>query len=155
MTTPFYIETPKYLSPEMLQQMIELEREVFGAHGAVDEWGLVPIARYGRLVLMREEGDEKPVAVCELLRDYNQPDKAYIYGFYVRGDKQGKGYGKILFDFVFGLLLRDRFQEVCLTVNPTNTAAVKLYERVGFAIAEMRSSEYGEGSDRYFMVRKL
>jgi microcystin degradation protein MlrC/ribosomal protein S18 acetylase RimI-like enzyme len=151
----FHIETPDFLSTTLLQQMILLEKEVFGEDGAVDEWGLVPIARHGRLVLLREEGDERPVGVCELLRDYNKPNLAYIYGYYVRNDKQGKGYGKMLFKYVFEMLLRDHFNEVCLTVKPNNIAAVKLYEGVGFTIAETLTSEYGEGSDRYLMVKTL
>ncbi|MEX2460761.1 MAG: GNAT family N-acetyltransferase [Paenibacillaceae bacterium] len=151
----FYIETPDYLSTSLLQQMVLLEKEVFGEDGAVDEVGLVPIARHGRLVLLREEGDEKPVAVCELLRDYNKPNLAYIYGYYVRNDKQGKGYGKVLFNYVFEMLPRDHFNEVCLTVKPNNIAAVKLYEAVGFTIGKTLTSEYGEGSDRYLMVKKL
>lgn len=155
MKNQFYFETPDHLTTDMLTMMKQLEIEAFGSDGAVDEWGLVPIARNGRLLLMYEREDERPVAVCELLRDYLKPDLAYIYGYYVRPDKQGKGYGKLLFDYLFPMLIKDQFTEVCLTVKPSNVAAVKLYERVGFDIAETRHSEYGEGSDRYYMVKKL
>ncbi|WP_442604313.1 GNAT family N-acetyltransferase [Paenibacillus sp. KN14-4R] len=155
MTTTYYYETPDHLSPELLQTMIQLEKDVFGSDGAVDEWGLVPIARHGRLILMRAAGDDVPIAVCELMRDYSKPDKAYIYGYYVRPDYQGKGIGKLLFDYVFDQLFRDNCTEVCLTVKPSNVSAVKLYERVGFTIAELRPHEYGEGRERYFMIKTL
>ncbi|MCR8641049.1 GNAT family N-acetyltransferase [Paenibacillus sp. N1-5-1-14] len=155
MTSNFYFETPDQLSPELLQTMIQLEKDVFGADGAVDEWGLVPIARYGRLVLMYAEGDPVPMAVCELMRDYQKPDKAYIYGYYVRNDYQGKGFGILLLDYVFEMLQEDNFSEVCLTVKPSNVSAVKLYMRAGFTVKERRAHEYGEGRERYYMVKKL
>ncbi len=155
MKPKLYVEVPDYLSPEQLKMMCELEIDAFGSDGAVDEYVLVPIARNGQLILLREEGDGRPVAVCELLRDYKRPDLAYIYGFYVRSDKQGQGYGKSLLNYVFDIVKKDNFSEIGLTVKPSNLSAVKLYEHLGFRIAETRKDEYGAGSDRYYMVKSL
>ncbi len=155
MKDKLFLEIPDALTPEQIEMMCALEADAFPEEGAVDEVLLVPIARNGRLVWLREAGDERPVAVCELLRDYKQPNMAYIFGYYVRSDKQGKGYGKVFFEYLFALMQNDGFTKSCLTVKPSNTAAVKLYEKLGFRIEETRVAEYGEGSDRYYMVKEL
>ncbi|CAB3391596.1 GNAT family N-acetyltransferase [Kyrpidia spormannii] len=141
MNPNLYIEVPECLSPEQLKMMCELEIDAFGSDGSVDEYGIIAIVRNGRLIWLREEGDNRPVAVCELMRDYKQCDLAYIFGFYVRSDKQGRGYGRILMNHVFDLVRQDQFSEISLTVKPSNVAAVKLYERMGFRVAEIRKDE--------------
>ncbi|MFT9846786.1 GNAT family N-acetyltransferase [Aneurinibacillus sp. REN35] len=148
-------EVPEFLTPEQLRILCELEKNAFPVKGAVDEQSLVPLARHGRIALLCEKGDKYPVAVCEMLRDYKEPDMVYIFGYYVRPDKQGKGYGKIFFDYLFDMMRKDGFEKTSLTVDPDNTAAVKLYEKLGYKIIETRKSEYGEGSDRYYMVKYL
>lgn len=150
-----YLEIPDSLTPEQLKMMCALEADAFPDDGAIDEVLLVPVARNGRLIWLREEGDERPVAVCELLRDYKEPNIAYIFGYYVRSDKQGKGYGKVFFEYLFERMQQDGFTKSCLTVKPSNLAAVKLYEKLGYHIEETRVAEYGEGSDRYYMVKSF
>jgi ribosomal protein S18 acetylase RimI-like enzyme len=147
----YYVEVPDSLSPEQQKMMMELEQDAFPGIGAVDEQTLVPIARYGKLIQYRQENDPKPIAICEVLRDYNDVHKAYIFGFYVRSDQQGKGVGKLFFQEIFPILKQDGFHKVCLTVSMENKAAVKLYEKLGFAVKETRVGEFGEGEDRYYM----
>lgn len=53
------------------------------------------------------------------------------------------------------IIKEDGFKEVSLTVDVTNTAAVKIYEKLGFVIKETRESEYGLGEDRYYMECKI
>lgn len=147
----YYTEVLTSLSPQMQQTMIELEKDAFPGIGAVDEQTLVPIARYGKLIVYREEGDPRPIAVCEVLRDYNFPNKAYIFGYYVRSDQQGKGVGGKFLAELLQIIKNDGFEKVSLTVDINNIAAIKIYEKVGFIIKESRPNEYGEGEDRYCM----
>jgi ribosomal protein S18 acetylase RimI-like enzyme len=151
----YYVEIPASLNPEQQKMMIELEKDAFPGVGAIDEQTLVPLARYGKLIQYREKNDSRPIAICELLRAYHDVDKAYIFGFYVRSDQQGKGIGKLFLQEIFPILKDDGFQKVCLTVNVANKAAVKLYEKMGFAIMETRFNEFGEGEDRYYMERSI
>ncbi|MEK1829941.1 GNAT family N-acetyltransferase [Priestia megaterium] len=72
--------------------------------GAVDEQTLVPLARYGKLIQYFQENDVRPIAICELLRDYKDVTKAYIFGFYVRSDKQGSGIGQLFLEEIFSIL---------------------------------------------------
>lgn len=85
------------------------------------------------------------------MRAYNDIQKAYIFGFYVRSDQQGKGIGKLFLQEIYPILKQDGFRKVCLTVSTKNKAAVKLYEKLGFVIKETRLDEFGEGENRYYM----
>ncbi|GED68640.1 hypothetical protein BRE01_23420 [Brevibacillus reuszeri] len=151
-TTLTVVET---LTEEQLIMLKELEQEAFGANGGIDEWVLVPLARHGCIVLYHEEGDAKPVGVCELMRDFRHPDKAYVYGYYIRADKKGLGYGFAFLNRLLEQLQNDGFRKVCLTVGPDNVGAVALYQKAGFEIAETRFAEYGSGYDRYYMEKTL
>jgi ribosomal protein S18 acetylase RimI-like enzyme len=151
----FYIEVPSSLNPEQQEIMKEMEKDAFPGLGAIDEQTLVPLARYGKIILYREKGDPKPIAVCELMRDYQDAKKAYIFGFYVRSDQQGRGIGIDFLDDIFPILKTDQFKKVCLTVSTQNTHAVKLYERTGFEIKGTRYSEFGIGEDRYYMEKEI
>lgn len=151
----YYLEIPRFLTPEQQKMMIELEKDAFPGLGAVDEQTLVPIARYGKLILYRKNGDVRPVAVCECLRDFENPEKVYIFGYYVRSDQNGKGLGTAFLEEVLKELRNDGFKKVTLTVSETNMAAVKLYQKCGFTQVEYRHHEFGEGEHRLYMEKVL
>ena len=151
----YYTEVLTSLDSSQLKSLIDLEIDAFPGIGSVDEQTLVPISRYGKIVLFRETGDPRAIAVCELMRDYNQPNRAYVFAFYVRSDKKGTGIGGKFLHEILLLLKEDGFQTVCLTVDVNNTAAIKLYEKLGFITKLTREAEYGEGEDRYFMDLEL
>lgn len=147
----YYVEVPALLNPEQQKMMMELEQDAFPGLGAVDEQTLVPLTRYGKLIQYRQQNDPRPIAICEVMRAYNDIEKAYIFGFYVRSDQQGKGIGKLFLQEIYPILKQDGFRKVCLTVSTKNKAAVKLYEKLGFVIKETRFDEFGEGENRYYM----
>ena len=151
----YYIDIPQSLTPAEQEMMIELEKDAFPGLGAVDEQTLVPLARYGKLLLYRQIGDDRPVAVCECMRDYHQPDKAYIFGYYVRSDQHGKGLGTQFLEQVLDILRADGFQKVSLTVSEANQAAVRVYKKLGFMTIEIRNDEFGAGEDRLYMEKAL
>nr|WP_263328283.1 GNAT family N-acetyltransferase [Neobacillus sp. Marseille-Q6967] len=147
----YHVEIPTSLNPEQLKMMMELEKDAFPGVGAIDEQTLIPLTRYGKLIQYRQHNDSKPIAICEVMRDYNDIDKAYIFGFYVRSDQQGKGIGKLFLQEIYPILKQDGFRKVCLTVSIKNESAVKLYKKLGFVIKETRFDEFGEGENRYYM----
>ena len=151
----YYIEVPKKLTSSEQKMMIALEQDAFSRIGAVDEQTLVPIARYGKMIWYRAEGDVRPVAVAEIMRSYENPETVYVFGYYVRSDWQGKGIGRRFLQEVIALLREDGFSNVTLTVNVENKAAIALYERCGFVLKETRSNEFGVGENRYCMMLKL
>lgn len=151
----YYIEVPKKLTPAEQKMMIALEKDAFSGIGAVDEQTHVPIARYGKMIWYRSEGDLRPIAVAEIMRSYENPETAYVFGYYVRSDWQGKGIGRQFLQEVIALLREDSFSNVTLTVNVENKAAIALYERCGFVIKETRPDEFGIGENRHCMVLNL
>lgn len=155
MQTCLRVEIVEALTEEQLQMIKEMEQEAFGEHGAIDEWVLVPLARHGCIALLMEEGELRPVGVCELIRDFRQLDKCYMYGYCIRSDRKGKGYGFIFLNQVMEQLREDGFRQFCLTVSPDNKEAVGLYQKAGFVVIETRIAEYGSGNDRYYMEKTL
>ncbi|WP_409288210.1 GNAT family N-acetyltransferase [Peribacillus sp. SCS-37] len=151
----YYTEIPRSLSPQDQKLMIQLEKDAFPGIGAVDEQTLVPLARYGKIIFYREKGDPVPVAVCELMRDYYDREKAYIFGYYVRSDKKGAGLGRRFMEEVHRILRQDGFSKACLTVSIVNRPAVALYEKSGYVTRELRPDEYGTGEDRFYMEKSL
>lgn len=61
-------------------------------------------------------------------------DLPYIYGFVVRPEFRGRGFGRQLLSFVLAELLRDGPQPIYLEVDPENPPALTLYESLGFTI---------------------
>ncbi len=75
---------------------------------------------------------------------------AYIWGVYVRDSHRGKGIGKKLMQAVLQELQADsEIKKANLNVNTEQTAAVKMYESLGFKIAGTLHKELKEG-DEYF-----
>lgn len=142
---------PKKLTPAEQQMMRELEQDAFPDFGVVDEQTFVPIASYGKLIWYKQQQDERLVAVAEVLRDYDAPQTAYIFGYYVRSDYQGQGLGKQFLQEVLRLIQEDGFSDVVLTVAAANPSAVRVYEKLGFVIEETREHKFGEQQHRYFM----
>lgn len=52
-------------------------------------------------------------------------------------------------------LTKRHVSEVDLHVHPSNTGAIRLYERFGFTIVEMERPDYGADEDYYLMRLKL
>ena len=61
-------------------------------------------------------------------------DLPYIYGFVVRPEFRGRGFGRQILAHVLAELLRDEAQPIYLEVDPENTPARRLYESLGFTI---------------------
>lgn len=155
MTATYYIEVPKKLKVNEIEMMMELEKDAFPGLGAVDEQCLVPLTRYGKMVWFKEKGDDRPIAVGELMRNFDNPDEAYVFGYYVRSDQQGKGIGKKFLVELLDYIQQQGFHYVTLTVNIENLAAIKLYEAFGFEIVETRENEFGKDEHRYCMKKKF
>lgn len=68
---------------------------------------------------------------------------------------RGKGIGTQLIDAVVAQPAGRHVRAVDLHVHPSNTGAVRLYERLGFTIVRIEQPEYAEGQDYYLMRLKL
>ncbi|WP_328782859.1 GNAT family N-acetyltransferase [Streptomyces canus] len=76
----------------------------------------------------------------------------WVMSLCVAPDRQGRGLGRRLMLAVLQRLRREQVHEVCLTVEPTNVAAVTLYRSLGFSAEQgVRRDYLGPGEDRLIM----
>jgi len=144
------VEIVKELEPNLINRLVELEREAFGS-GGMNEWHLVPIIRHGRVFIIKNE--KIVVGAVQYMLDWDNPQRAYMIGASVAKDARGKGIGTQLLTKSIKSLFEDKVIEVELTVAADNKAAVKVYrEKLGFEATELRQNEYGQGQDRLVMV---
>ena len=137
----------------VLQQLVQLEKEAFGA-GGLNEWDLVPLIRHGRVYVAKQQ--QKVVGLIEYMRDWDNPRKAYLVGVSIAKEMRGQGLGTILLQTTLQLLKEENMEEVELTVDPENLGAVKVYEeKLGFVKESFRLDEYGMGENRVVMILLL
>jgi len=82
------------------------------------------------------------------------PDKSrsWILGLGITRDERGRGHGRRLMVEVLELLRGMGVREVRLTVAPSNSTAIELYETLGFtADARLYKDYFGPGADRLVM----
>ena len=133
-----------------IEEILELEQEVFGLNGAIDLWNLKPYIKYGKVFVLLHE--EKVIATCELLKSWDNK-KVYLYGFAVKKQFSGKGVGSKFLENVINSLDNENIEAIELTVAPENLAGIKLYEKFGFERVKVLENEYGEGQDRYLYIK--
>ncbi|MBN2073503.1 MAG: GNAT family N-acetyltransferase [Actinobacteria bacterium] len=137
--------------PVLLNDLKELEVRNLGSDAAINQWVIPVIIRYGKFMVVRRTGDSRIAGVCQVLRSFDECKKAFIHSFYVDKGFRRKGIGKLLLEKMLEILQSCGFESVELTVDPSNTAAVRLYSSSGFKKAGSRKDEYGRGIDRYLM----
>ncbi|NMB24683.1 MAG: GNAT family N-acetyltransferase [Firmicutes bacterium] len=136
------------LEPDLLQALINIEQDAFG-RGGMNEWFLPPFARQGRVFVLWVEETDQPVGVAECMRIWDRPHSAYLFGFAIRSDWRGRGLGTIFMQEIIRRLQLAGFLSIELTVSPTNTAALRIYQdKLGFAKIAECPGEYGPGEDR-------
>ncbi|MGJ8682675.1 ribosomal protein S18-alanine N-acetyltransferase [Paraglaciecola sp.] len=69
-------------------------------------------------------------------------DELTIMDIGVKESERGKGYGRDLIDYIIERSTKDKIQQVWLEVRQSNTAAIGLYESVGFNVIETRHDYY-------------
>ena len=69
-------------------------------------------------------------------------DEAHLLNISVHGDMHRRGIGKMLLDKVCILAQQQQMQSVLLEVRPSNTRAIGIYQRYGFAEIGRRRDYY-------------
>jgi len=147
------IELVQTMDPKIIERLVQLETEAFGS-GGLTVWNLEPLIRHGRVYVYKL--DNVIVGLVHYMLDWDHPQKAYMVGVSISKESRGLGIGGKLLSESFEALSQEKIEEVELTVDPDNIAAVKLYEgKLGFLVTEFRDDEYGEGQGRLVMRRIL
>ncbi|ODA40354.1 GNAT family N-acetyltransferase [Desulfosporosinus sp. BG] len=143
------IELVKTMNPEIIERIVEIEAEAFGP-GGLNVWYLEPLIRHGRVYIYRLNNEI--VGLVNYMLDWDNPKKAYMVGVSISKESRGQGIGAKLLTESFAALTKETIEEVELTVDPNNVAAVRLYEKkLGFLATGFKQDEYGKGEGRLVM----
>ncbi|MFO7820038.1 MAG: GNAT family N-acetyltransferase [Halanaerobacter sp.] len=137
---------------DIVQDLIKIEEEAFGV-GGLNHWGFPPFIYHGAVYIAVV--DKQAVGVIEYMRDFDEQDKAYLYGLAVAKDYRGKKIGNKLLEYSLNRLKEDKINKVELTVEPDNQIAINLYQKFGFEKSDYRQGEYGVEEDRLIMELNL
>lgn len=147
------IELVQTMEPELIARLVEIESEAFGP-GGLNEWHLQPLIRHGRVYVYRLQ--KEIVGLVHYMLDWDHPQKAYMVGVSISKESRGQGIGAKLLKESFAALAKENIEEVELTVDPDNLAAVKLYKsKLGFLETDFKHDEYGKGEGRQVMKLSL
>ena len=99
--------------------------------------------------------DGEYIATCDLV--YDNPEygtisgkRLYLSRLIVRKEYRKRGYGKALSEYVLSLAKEKGYNEIALGVDCDNTAAVKLYKKLGFSVYE----ECEDKDGRFYRMEK-
>ncbi|BBM41453.1 GCN5-related N-acetyltransferase [Leptotrichia shahii] len=134
---------------DLLFKIVEHENEVFG-EATVGNWNIKPFAKYGKVFVMLSDDKDELMSVIEVLSSFDR-ESAYVYGVSTVPKFQKNGYAKILLQFVMKTLKEMGIKKIELTVDMDNFTAKRIYEKLGFEIADNLDNEYGDNVERYLM----
>jgi GNAT superfamily N-acetyltransferase len=77
-------------------------------------------------------GDNNWLVMRQTFKGDDLTDKNFVMLYYVKATEPGKGYGKLLFDYLVKYLKSKKVKKVFLNVDLDNTKASKFYEKIGF-----------------------
>lgn len=143
------VEIVTQIDDELREIMLNIDEEAFG-EGSLNEWSLPPFLHYGRVYLARING--KPVGLAELMRDWRDPELAYLYGYAVAREYRKQGIGTVMLRVILEGLPRAGFKRLQLTVHPENHTAIHIYQdKFGMKPVDFVPGYYGPGEDRWLL----
>jgi len=80
---------------------------------------------------------------------------AHIYNISVKKEYQNRGIGSCLLEYLLEELKKDGFTTVVLEVRKSNSKAINLYKKFGFAEVKVLPKFYPDGEDAIFMIKNL
>lgn len=131
-----------------LDELAAYDQEAFG-HTGLRSFDIGVVSRAGAVFLGQVDGIV--VGSCQLLRTWDEPGTFWVFGFYIRPDWQGQGFGRELLRGVIEEVSRVGGTGIVLSVAVPNRAALDLYLSFGFRIVEEIADFYGPGEDRYML----
>lgn len=111
--------------------------------------------RNGSLYYFVKDGRAEAGYFC--VQPGGSPGVMFLSKFYVKKQARGKGYGRKMLAFIEALAKRKGFERITLTVNKRNADSIKIYQKMGFEIAEAVVLDIGGGFvlDDYRMEKRL
>ena len=139
---------------QLIANILDIEQEAFG-DGALTEYVVVPMVRYGKVYVAVDE-QQTAVASAYFMRDMADISAAYLMSVAVLPVFRGQYVGTALLNYAFSNMKRYGITRVLLTVDPANFNALSVYrEKLGFTVMDSSKDEYGPGEDRLIMSKEL
>ncbi len=148
-------EVSELIEPEqeLLDEIKRIEARVF-PKDHLDEWMLRPLSKHGKIFVLYYQ--DQVAGVSELMADWDDPYKTYMYGFYIREEFQGEGLGSYFMEEVLDSLADEGLRRVELTVDPFNEPACHIYiDKIGFEVEAYKEDYFGEGEDRLLLSKEI
>jgi ribosomal-protein-alanine N-acetyltransferase len=143
------VSDPDY---DLQKQILEIDEKAFGP-GSLNHWSLPLFLHYGRVYLARCNG--QLAGIAQLVRDWQDPKLAYLYGLAVAQGFRNRGIGTALLSSILESLPRAGFRRLQLTVNPENEVAIHLYQnKLHLDKIEFIENYYGPGENRWLLEWK-
>lgn len=134
----------------LIREILKIEDEAFGPAG-VDNYSLPAFILFGAVFVLFV--DESAAGVCELIRSWDG-EEAFIYGFSIKKEFRGKGFGKIFLNEILLRMPKD-IKTLYLTVAEDNIPALKIYSQSGFKIVSKEKDFFGNGKSRLILKKEL
>lgn len=140
---------------DMLDQLIELEQKLHGSRGGnLNRFEVHSFIRYGR-VYAAVEYDEL-LAACYFIKDFDNPNRVFLYGILVDPKESGKHIGESLLMSAFSDLKESNLRMVEVTVHPSNYKALRIYkDELGFHVINAGDdANIDDDSEDFLILRK-
>lgn len=95
------------------------------------------------------------VVICKLERHRGGPLRGYIAMLATKENYRGRGIATTLVSKAIDLMIEKNADEIALETEETNTAAMKLYERLGFLRSKKLHRYYLNGNSAYRLLLYL
>ncbi|MBC8538355.1 GNAT family N-acetyltransferase [Christensenellaceae bacterium NSJ-63] len=146
----FHVSESDY---DLLEQIVELEQEVHaGRGGGMNIFEVHSFIRYGRVYAAMEY--DEVLGVSYFMRDFDNPNRVFLYGILVKPSESGKHLGEALLANAFMDLKESNLRMVEVTVHPSNYKALRVYrEELDFHVINVSDEDQME-EEEFLILRK-
>lgn len=139
--------------PSLIDTVLEIDLMTF-SEPTWSRYTAGLMLRHGRNFLLF--ADDVPIGTCQCMRSWQSPWEVVLFSMAIRPGWRGQGLGTFFLESTVDALKRSGTRSVVLEVDPSSTAAIRLYEqKFGFKIIAECQNEYGIGHDRVHMQLML
>ncbi|MHB8840574.1 MAG: GNAT family N-acetyltransferase [Candidatus Aquicultor sp.] len=139
------VERLSQFDTRLLDELSRVEAEAFG-EGGLNHWTFPVFIRHGAVFVLKC-GDAL-CGVADVLKDWKDPELAFVVGFAIREDRRSMGFGTQFLHELLRVLRDEGIKKIQLTVDPECKQAISVYRKAGFEQVAELADEYGPGIDR-------
>ncbi|HZD60152.1 MAG TPA: GNAT family N-acetyltransferase [Anaerolineae bacterium] len=137
---------------QLIDELTLIEEEAFD-DGGLNRWTFPVVVRHGMVYVV--ECDGTICGIADIIKDWFNPQLAFIINFVVRKEYRGRGLGFMFLSAIIKRLQDNGVKWVQLTVSSENSQAIGLYRKAGFKQVAELPDEYGPTADRLLYELEL